>query len=309
VAEERRAGRSTTAFTDALEKILPSKFLKRYDLFLYSAGIDFRASEYLVISLFIGIILGIVIYIFSSSIPGLLVGILAGFGGFGYFYPYIRITRRIEDMEKALPDAFFYLAGSLRAGVSFSEALEELASAKFGALTLEFRRTVSEIKRGRPTVEALRAFALRNKRSPVIYRSTMIIIEALERGAPMADVLVAVANDVREIIRIQKERKASTGMQMMFFLVSSGFVGPFIVAVVSNIARGMIGSGMGLSIPVSELTLVLWLFSIVQGFISGIGIGIIREGKFSAGIRYGVLLAIMAGAVFWGGTKVNIGGL
>ena len=99
-------------------------------------------------------------------------------------------------------------------------------------MTDEFKKTVSEIKKGRPTVEALKAFALRNRKSPIIYRSMMVIIEALERGASMADVLVSVGNDVREILRIKKERKASTGMHTMFFIIASGFVGPLILGVV-----------------------------------------------------------------------------
>ncbi|AEC52186.1 hypothetical protein PNA2_1271 [Pyrococcus sp. NA2] len=293
--------------TKAIERIVPKKYLKRYDLLLYSAGIDFKASEYIAISLALGIIGGATVFILVNSVKLLLISFLVIFATFLYVYPNFRIIKRIEEMERALPDAFFYLAGSLRAGVSFSEALEELSTAKFGALTREFMRTVAEMKRGRPTVDALRAFALRNKRSPIIYRSMMIIIEALERGAPMADVLVAVGNDVREILRIKNERKASTGMQMMFFLTSGGFVGPFIVAVVSNIAKFITLSNAGIQIPVSDLRIILWLFSIIQGFVTGVGIGVIREGKFSTGLRFGVLIAIMAGIVFWVGTRIGIG--
>ncbi|ASJ16651.1 type II secretion protein F [Thermococcus chitonophagus] len=298
----------TSLLVRFIERVIPKKTLKRYDLLLYSAGIDFKASEYLGISLMLGLVIGAVLLIISGSGLHFFLGFFGGFIGFAYIYPNLRISRRIEDMEKALPDALFYLAGSLRAGVSFSEALGELTTAKFGALTDEFKRTVAEIKRGRPTVDALRAFALRNKKSPVIYRAMMIIIEALERGAPMADVLVAVGNDVREILRIKKERKASTGMQMMFFITSGGFVGPFIVAVISNIATMITTTGgMNVQIPVAELKTILWLFSIIQGFITGLGIGVIREGKFSSGAKYGTLIGLMAGAVYWAGLQVRIG--
>jgi len=290
-----------------IESVVPKKYLKRYDLLLYSAGIDFKASEYIVISLIFGVIGGVLAFIFTDSLKILTISFLIVFLTFLYLYPNFRIVRRIEEMERALPDAFFYLAGSLRAGVSFSEALEELSTAKFGALTREFMRTVAEMKRGRPTVDALRAFALRNKKSLVIYRSMMIVIEALERGAPMADVLIAVGNDVREILRIKKERKASTGMQMMFFLTSGGFVGPFIVAIVSKISEFIASSGTGIQIPVSDLRVVLWLFSVIQGFVTGIGIGVIREGKFSSGMRFGIIVALMAGFVFWIGLRVGIG--
>nr|WP_231845537.1 type II secretion system F family protein [Pyrococcus abyssi] len=302
-----REGPISSRFIAAIERIIPKRYLKRYDLLLYSAGIDFKASEYITISIIMGVIGGAVAFILFGTLSSALIAFLGVFLGFLYVYPNFRIAKRIEEMEKALPDAFFYLAGSLRAGVSFSEALEELATAKFGALTAEFRRTVAEMKRGRPTVDALRAFALRNKKSPIVYRSMMIVIEALERGAPMADVLVSVGNDVREILRIKKERKASTGMQMMFFLTSGGFVGPMIVAIVSRISEFVNTSGMQVQLPSGELKLILWLFSVIQGFVTGVGIGVIREGKFSAGLRYGVLIAIMAGSVFWLGTRFNIG--
>jgi len=291
-----------------LEKLLPRRWVRRYELFLYSAGISFSAVEFLVISLLLSGLLGIIALILSPvkiyALPvflGLLLGI-------SFVYPYYLLTKKIEDMEKNLPDAFFYLASSLRAGVSFSEALEEASTARFGALTEEFKRTVQEIKKGRATIEALRAFAIRNKRSSVIYRSTMIILEAYERGAPMADVLVAVANDVREILRIKKERKASTGMQAMFFIIASGFIGPFILGVVSQIMGGMSTPEVGLKLPLEAIKNVSLAFVAIQAIVSGLGIGIIREGKFSAGFKYSAMLAILGIVVFLVATRVQISG-
>ena len=287
------------------EKIVPKKLLRKYDLLLYSAGITFRASEYLLISILLSIIAGTVLFIFNS-----LYGIVAfavTLIGIVWIYPYWRIVKRIENMEGMLPDAFFYLASSLRAGISFSEALEELTTAKFGALTEEFKKTVAEIKKGRPTVEALKAFALRNKKSPVIYRSMMIIIEALERGAPMADVLVSVGNDVREILRIKKERKASTGMQTMFFIIASGFVGPLILGVVSQVIAGLSGVEGAVTLPISAIKHIILIFVALQAIVSGIGIGIIREGKFSGGLKYSIMLAIMGVIVFNLAGSINLG--
>lgn len=287
-----------------VRRVIPQKWLKRYDGYLYSAGIGFLAVEYLTVTLL------------ASLLAGIGAGLLKplyGIGAFlvvafaiGVFYPYWRTAKRIDEMERMLPDAFFYLASSLKAGVSFSEALEELITANFGALTDEFKKTVSEIKKGRPTVEALKAFAFRNKKSSVMYRSMMIVIEALERGAPMADVLVAVANDVREVIRIQRERKSSTGMQMMFFMVASGVVGPIILGIVPQIMKSMVSAGT-FTLPIDSIKLVLLGFVAIQALISGLGIGVIREGKFSAGLKYGIGLIVMGVAFFELIGYVNIG--
>jgi len=292
----------------ALEKLLPQRWVRRYELFLYSAGISFLALEFLLVSLLLAGLVGIIVFILSPVKIYALPVFLGLFLGIAWVYPYYLLTKKIEDMEKNLPDAFFYLASSLRAGVSFSEALEEASTARFGALTEEFKRTVQEIKKGRATIEALRAFAIRNKRSSVIYRSTMIILEAYERGAPMADVLVAVANDVREILRIKKERKASTGMQAMFFIIASGFIGPFILGVVSQIMGGMNTPEVGLNLPLEAIKNVSLAFVALQAIVSGLGIGIIREGKFSAGFKYSAMLAILGVVIFLVATRVQISG-
>ncbi|WP_456422283.1 type II secretion system F family protein [Thermococcus sp.] len=301
------ASRGVSSLLVALvEKIVPERYLKRYELYVYSAGINFLASEYLVISFLMGVILGLVVSLLTNNFYGLITFIF-GFIGMAFVYPYWRISKRIEDMEKNLPDAFFYLASSLRAGISFSEALEELTTAKFGALTEEFKKTVAEIKKGRSTVDALRAFAVRNRKSQVIYRSIMIIIEALERGAPMSDVLVFVGNDVREVLRIKQERKASTGMQAMFFIVTSGFVGPIILGIVTKVMTSMSGPGTGVNLPVASMTNILFVFVIIQALVSGLGIGVIREGSYSAGLKYAALLMAMGSVIFKGATLINIG--
>ncbi|AIF68531.1 hypothetical protein PAP_00420 [Palaeococcus pacificus DY20341] len=285
-------------------RVIPEKWIKKYDAYLYAAGIRFLAAEYLTVTILIAILAGIVLAIFNP-----LYGVgafVAVFGGIGFFYPYWRTAKRIEEMEQMIPDAFFYLASSLRAGISFSEALEELTTARFGALTEEFKKTVSEIKKGRPTIDALKAFAFRNRKSKVLYRSMMIVIEAFERGAPMADVLVSVANDVREILRIQRERKSSTGMQTMFFMVASGVVGPIILGIVPQIIEAMIAANT-FTLPLDSIKLILMGFVALQAIVSGLGIGVIREGKFSAGLKYSAGLAVMGVLFFELVGMVNIG--
>ena len=298
------ARRLSSSLVSLTERLIPERWLRSYELFVYSANLNFMAVEFLVISLLMGVIFGAAVAMFSVLYG--VITFIAVFAGVAFVYPYWRVTKRVDEMEKMLPDAFFYLASSLRAGISFSEALEELTTANFGALTDEFRRTVAEIKKGRPTVDALKAFALRNRRSSVVYRSMMIIIEALERGAPMGDVLVYVGNDVREILRIKQERKASTGMQVMFFIITSGFIGPLILGVVTQVMGSMGGGAGAVSLPVASIKTILLVFVAIQAIISGLGIGVIREGKYSSGLKYGLLMLVMGVVMFEGATSLNI---
>ncbi len=294
----------SSTIINILKRIIPSRALRKYELFLYSAGISFMALEYITISLLLGIIAGTAVAFFSTFYGA--VTFVAVFIGVAFGYPYWKLNKRISEMEKMLPDAFFYLASSLRAGISFSEALEELTTSKFGALTEEFARVVAEIKKGRPTTEALNAFAIRNQKSSVLYRSIKILIEALDRGAPMSDVLISVGNDVREVLKIKQERKASTGMQTMFFILSSGLIGPTILGIVTKVMDNISGGAVSVSLPVESIRLLIMMFIILQGAVSGLGIGVIREGKFTAGLKYSVLLATMGLLVFKGSSLINL---
>ena len=297
--------RLSSSMIGLIERIVPERWMKRYEVFIYSANIGFLAPEFLSVSLLTAIIFALLGYLVSGGMAAVII-FVAVLLGMSFGYPYWRITKRMDEMEKMLPDAFFYLASSLRAGISFSEALEELTTAKFGALTDEFKRTVAEIKKGRSTVDALKAFALRNRRSQVIYRSMMIIIEALERGAPMGDVLVSVGNDVREILRIQQERKASTGMQVMFFIITSGVIGPMILGIVYKLMASMnVGD---IHMPVEAIGNILLGFVVLQAVVSGLGIGVIREGKYTAGLKYVVMLVVMGVVIYKGATGMSIGG-
>ncbi|WP_461865020.1 type II secretion system F family protein [Thermococcus sp.] len=294
----------SSTIMNILKRIIPSRALRKYELFMYSAGISFMALEYITISLLLGIIAGTAVAFFSTFYGA--VTFVAVFIGVAFGYPYWKLNKRISEMEKMLPDAFFYLASSLRAGISFSEALEELTTSKFGALTEEFGRVVAEIKKGRPTTEALNAFAVRNQKSSVLYRSIKILIEALDRGAPMSDVLISVGNDVREVLKIKQERKASTGMQTMFFILSSGLIGPTILGIVIKVMDNISGSAVSVSLPVESIRLLIMMFIILQAAVSGLGIGVIREGKFTAGLKYSVLLATMGLLVFKGSSLINL---
>ena len=82
-----------------LEKLLPRRWVRRYELFLYSAGISFSALEFLVVSLLLSGLVGIIALVLSPvkiyALPvflGLLLGI-------SFVYPYHLLTRKIEDME------------------------------------------------------------------------------------------------------------------------------------------------------------------------------------------------------------------
>ncbi|NPA48339.1 MAG: type II secretion protein F, partial [Thermococci archaeon] len=80
---------------------------------------------------------------------------------------------------------------------------------------------------------------------------------------------------------------------------------PSILGIVAKLMKFMIQGAAAAEVP--AMTTVVLLFVIVQGFISGLGIGVIREGKFSAGLKYSLLLAGMGFAIFKGMSMMSVG--
>ncbi len=54
---------------------------------------------------------------------------------------------------------------------------------------------------------------------------------------------------------------------------------------------------LGIMFPMDSMTTILMAFVVVQAVLSGLGMGIIREGKYSAGLKYSLMLTVMGGLV------------
>ncbi|MEM2192537.1 MAG: type II secretion system F family protein, partial [Candidatus Hadarchaeales archaeon] len=132
------------------------------------------------------------------------------------------------------------MASTLRAGVSIDGALEDIAKSKYGELSKEFQRVLNEVSKGRTLESALLALARRSQ-SPLYDRAFRLIVEGIERGAALANVLEAVANDTKEIHAIQRERKTLTTQQVMFLFAVALFACPFITGLTAGGSRPSLG--------------------------------------------------------------------
>lgn len=110
----------------------------------------------------------------------------------------VRATRRRKmELRSGLPVAIDLLTLCLMAGESVIAAFARVATAAPGVTGVEFGRVCDDVRSGSTTVEALEAFA-RRAGSPPVGRLVDALCIAMERGAPVAEVLRAQADDVRE---------------------------------------------------------------------------------------------------------------
>jgi tight adherence protein C len=125
------------------------------------------------------------------------------------------VARRAERIVAEFPTVAELLALPVGAGEGAVGALDRVASSSSDELAGELRRTLADARAGAPLVAALEGLAARTS-VPALGRFVDGLAVALERGMPLAEVLRAQAQDVRELSRRQlMEAGGQEEVQMM----------------------------------------------------------------------------------------------
>jgi tight adherence protein B len=178
-------------------------FSARLDQKLEQAGLPMRAGEF--VALIVVAALGGVV-LAGLLLPNIVFMLL--FGVAASFIPYLWLARarsqRQKKMGEQLADVLSILASSLRAGHSFLQSLDQVASEISEPSATEFHRTVSEIRLGRSIDEAMIAMADRVGSEDMRW-AVMAVNVQREVGGNLAEVLDIVANTVRERAYIHRQ--------------------------------------------------------------------------------------------------------
>ncbi|WP_200896338.1 type II secretion system F family protein [Pseudarthrobacter chlorophenolicus] len=109
----------------------------------------------------------------------------------------VQVRRREERMMAEFPSLAELMALAVGAGESATGALDRVCRSAKGELSKEFSTILAETRAGKPLVNALQEFSARTDLAPLV-RFVDGIVVAVERGTPLADVLRAQAQDVRD---------------------------------------------------------------------------------------------------------------
>jgi flagellar protein FlaJ len=222
--------------------------------------------------------------------------------------------RRIREIEERLPDFLRDVAEGGRFGMTLAKSIVSAAKGRYGKLTPEIQRMASQIQWGVSATEALALFAERVK-TPLVTRTTALIIKASTAGGNVADVLELVATDTKETHLMQKERRAS--MQAYTSVIYIAF-GVFLVTVLilqstflaemaktaesasalQTSGQGLPGGGIqGATISadfIPAIQEVYFYAAIVHAIGDGILAGVISNGKFSSGMIHAFVMTLSA---------------
>lgn len=107
------------------------------------------------------------------------------------------VRARVRRVEEELPTVLDFLALCLAAGEGILDSLRRVGDVGSGELTAQLRDVVLTVGTGQPLADALTGLGSR-VRVPSLSRALDQVVAALERGAPLAQVLQAQAADARE---------------------------------------------------------------------------------------------------------------
>ncbi len=259
-------------------------FAKKYaELERYYAAAGFKISFPLFVALvfFAATLVSTLFLLLFKSVVTSVVAFIA-FLTLSIVIPISIRTSRIEQVEANLPDALKHMSSILRAGGTTEDALEEVANSDYGPLSVDLKMALIHLKEGKPFDDVLLDVA-EETGSELFRRTATIIIDAKKAGAGLADVMDSIAEDTRDLIRINRERVSRTTMPVLFLYISSLALAPFIFGFTLTIVL-FIGCGLqqalgGTPLAIDALKTLLITFIAIQTTIAALAIGIIREGK------------------------------
>jgi tight adherence protein C len=180
---------------------------------------------------------------FSPTVAVL--AVLASAGG-GYllrdYMLSVQIKKREVRMMAEFPSIAELMALAVSAGESATGALDRVCRSARGELSKEFTRVLAETRAGTPLIDALQEFSSRTDLGPLI-RFVDGMIVAVERGTPLADVLRAQAQDVRDSAK--RELMESAGKKEIGMMVPLVF-GVLPLTVVFAVFPGLAAISLGL---------------------------------------------------------------
>lgn len=290
-----------TPVSDVIDGVAPEKYSVMIQETLIRSGTYVRASDLITLCICAGILLGLISLALSmligfSPILGGIIGFIAPTLGIGA-YLFFMMERRVDAIEQGTPDLLRQIASLLRAGVGLETALEDVSKHGKGPLNDELKRAVIEIKIGSTFDESIMSMSKRLK-SKNLDRTFRMILEGRRTGGSLSDVIETVAEDLRAVLALKRERKANVMMSVMFLIIAAVIAAPLALGMIMTYS-GFIGA-MGKPNPLEEVAAISATgYIIIHSIIASLLIGIVLYGSAKKGIKYAFLLVPGAYIIFY----------
>ena len=201
---------------------------RSFEGMVFRTGLEITAGQALAICALTAIALGFLLFFWReeewAAAAGLAIGLL-----FPIFILWILKGRRQRLLQSQLPDAFYYLARSLRAGLSLDQAITQAGAQLAEPLAGEFRRCAGQIQLGLHPQFALQNMARRLGLADFdIFVSTVALY--YQSGGNLALLLDRLAASTRDRIQFRGYFRAATALARIGGFVLAAAVPILVIA-------------------------------------------------------------------------------
>ncbi len=206
---------------------------KGLEVKMQQAGFPLLGSEFLAVVgvavLFAGV-LGMMLTM--KILYAMTFGILTGLGCF--LYLNIRIANRQKEFSNQLGDVLIMMSNAMRSGFSFMQAMDLIAKEMKPPVSVEFFKTIAEIRLGADTETALLNMGKRVQSSDLDLAVTAVLIQR-QVGGNLAQILDTIAGTINERIKMKQEIKTLTAQGRLSGWVLAAL--PLVIAVFASIVN------------------------------------------------------------------------
>lgn len=202
---------------------------------LYDAELDFDPHKFidqvLILCFAFGACAGILAWKLSTPAIGYATAITALMGPPMIIIAVLtmRANKRTSEIEEMLPNFLAMMASNIRSGVTYDRALLLSTRKEFGPLAREIDRAAKQTVAGKPLTDAMMDMAKRS-RSETFAKTMRLIVEGVNAGGNLAEMLETTAIDMREATSLKKEVAATVLVYRLFIFMAATVGAPLLYA-------------------------------------------------------------------------------
>ncbi|OPZ43111.1 MAG: flagellar assembly protein J [Euryarchaeota archaeon ADurb.BinA087] len=193
-------------------------------------------------------------------------------------------------------------------GMTLPNAVHLVAQSDYSTLTPYVRKLDNEMSWNTTFIDAIQRFRARLS-TPLTDRSIDLIAKASKAGGDISEVLRAAAKDSYEFINLQTERRNNMLIYVVIVFISflvfvfviyilvTTFLSVMATAGSAASASGA-GSQFGANVNLPLYTRIFTHAALIQAFFSGLVAGQMGEGRVIAGLKYSIVMMIVAWIMF-----------
>jgi pilus assembly protein TadC len=224
----------------------------------------------------------------------------------------LRIYNRTKSVEEVLPDFLQLTATNVRAGMTIDRALWLAIRPRFGILAKEIETVAKEVMSGSELTDSLKRFADKYE-STILKRSISLLIEGINAGSEIGELLNRTSQNIQEVRTIQKEMSANVTSYSIFITFAAIVAAPVLMALSKQliiIVTGVTshigplpsqGVGLALStvgISAGDFRMFAIISTCITALCSSFIIAIINKGNIKEGINYVPSFLLVAIALY-----------